>query len=77
MSELEKFKKFRDTKLAKISGNKKGYYILDNKTCEAIVNAYPLTLADLGKVSGIKKGTKTFETYGEAIVEYFTTSSQF
>jgi len=80
MTALEKFKKFRDSTLAKLDKDGKGgkgYFILDNKTCEAIVAANPLTLKDLGKIPGIKTGTKTFEKYGEAIVDYFTIASNF
>ena len=77
MTALEKFKKFRDNDLAKLAGGRKGHYIFNNKVCEAIVSANPITLSDLGEVSGIKKGSKNFELFGEAIVKYFTTSNNF
>jgi len=77
MTALDRFKKFRDTKLSKLANGRKGHYVLNNQVCEAIVAANPLSLSDLGKVSGIRKGTKNFETYGKAIVDYFTTSSNF
>jgi len=77
MTALEKFKKFRDSDLTKLAGGRKGHYILNNTVCEAIVKAYPLSLSDLGKISGIKKGGKNFELFGEAIVKYFTTSNNF
>ena len=77
MTELERFKKFRDTKLTEMAGGAKGHFILSNTVCEAIVKAKPFSLKDLGKVSGIKEGTKTYEKYGKAIIDYFTKSSKF
>jgi hypothetical protein len=77
MTELERFKAFRDTMLTKMAGGAKGHYILTNAVCEAIVRANPLSLKDLGRVSGIREGTQTFEKYGKAIIDYFTKSNNF
>ena len=78
MTQLEKFKKFRDNELSKLAGGRKGHYILKEEVCKAIVDASPfLDINDLGKVAGIKKGGKNFELYGKAIYDYFTKSSNF
>ena len=90
MLALENFKKFRDTKLAKIlhndavlNGKKKktdklpqGHFVLKNETCEALVKGNPyLDKNDLLKVKGI--GKENFKLFGDAIYDYFTRSSNF
>jgi hypothetical protein len=90
MTELEKFKKFRDTTLAQIMhedavkrGEKKktdnpplGHYVLTNETCEELIKGKPfLDKKDLLKIKGI--GNVKYALFGDALHDYFTRSNCF
>lgn len=77
MSNITKFKEFRNKTLAPMMGGRQGGHVLSDKVCTDIIKTNPLTIGDLYGIKGFPKDGKKFDKMAQAILDWFTTSDEF